>query len=74
MCPNFYNISKCTECAKGALKLDLSHINGYQQGEIIMGNLGKLYWIVLRSIDVNNDIQSDIRSIADKGNWLQHFC
>ena len=69
LCEDFHNQSECKNCSEGAKVIDLSNIMGYQTGETIIGNLALCGWVVLRGVEVSDEVNHKIRTIATKGKW-----
>ena len=67
MCPDFDNASQCPNCSEGAKVVDLNNIKGYHTGETIIGNLYLCGWVVLRGVEVSDETNNKIRTIATKG-------
>ena len=66
LCENWDN-GKFKKCNEGATVLCLTTISGYQAGETILGDLKKRGWVVLRGINVNEEVNFRLRRLLTKG-------
>ena len=61
-----YKMMSTRDCARSTLR------TGYQTGEIIIGNVEAYIWVVLRSVDVSDNISVKLNGIAKKRQMEEH--
>ena len=63
--------TKCTKCNKGGCVIDLSHINmdGYNSGDIIIGDINDVGWIVVKGNPMNDYVKRNLNAIDETDGW-----
>ena len=71
MCTDFYDeVCECPQCMEGETVIDCKCVpitSFIQVGEIIVGNLEKYGWIVMRGLTIDPSTATEINNMVMKG-------
>ena len=75
MCSSYQSSDwSCVNCQLGVQSvIDLSNmdITNVSEGELIVGNLEYLGWVVVKGVDISINLQITLKQIMNKGKWFR---